>query len=285
MNDHDIEEKKLDPKNGEVIKESVVETKFDPQTGKPISGNYTNNSKKGLAIASLVLGIISILGCWIPFANIIFIVTALVGLGLGIAGIVSHSKNKNGSMGMSVAGVITSMLAIIFAVLVNILVIFAVNQNDKDYDNNDDYHDNDNDWFDFDDNIDDVERTFNIGEVATFETKDGDYTIKVNKVYETDDRNSFSNIIANKVVIVEYEYQNISLKDDLLVLFDDAYDNNGLKLEIYPSTEATYGGSVSTGKKVVVKEAYALNTSDNFIELEYDDDFYGNEEVSFVLKW
>lgn len=64
----------------------------------------------GMAIASLILGIISFLLSCIPLLPVI---TALIGLILGIISI----KNKNGGKGMAIAGIILSGIALLFGIL------------------------------------------------------------------------------------------------------------------------------------------------------------------------
>jgi len=71
------------------------------------------NNNKSLAIASLTLGIIAILGSLIPLLNLISMIIAAIALGLGIAGIVKKQGN------MAIAGVILSVLTCIFAFYVN----------------------------------------------------------------------------------------------------------------------------------------------------------------------
>lgn len=56
----------------------------------------TPQKKSGLGIASLVLGIIAIVGSWIPILNNISFLLAVIGLILGIVGIFSIRKGKVG---------------------------------------------------------------------------------------------------------------------------------------------------------------------------------------------
>lgn len=63
-----------------------------------------------MCIASLVLGILSIIFCWIPNFNIIFSIIAF------IIACVAYSKNKNNktssNRGMAITGVILSTISI-----------------------------------------------------------------------------------------------------------------------------------------------------------------------------
>ena len=68
-----------------------------------------------MAVASLVLGIISIIIAWIPFCNYIVAIPALVGLILGIIALVKANK-EGGKKGMSIAGIIMPVLAIAFII-------------------------------------------------------------------------------------------------------------------------------------------------------------------------
>ena len=43
-----------------------------------------NDKRSGLGTASMVLGIIAIIGSWIPFLNVFSMLLAIIGLGLGI---------------------------------------------------------------------------------------------------------------------------------------------------------------------------------------------------------
>lgn len=86
----------------------------------------------GMAIASLILGILSIMLGWIPVLGWLII---LVGLGLGIAALVKISKNENlKGKGLAIAGIVLSGLALfLFVILVGIgaLAYFGVMEPDE----------------------------------------------------------------------------------------------------------------------------------------------------------
>lgn len=79
----------------------------------------------GLAIAGFVLGLLALLGSWIPFVNILAIVLGVVGLVLAIIGL-STSKRKGSGKGLAIAGLVMSLLGILFAIVVNVAVVDAV---------------------------------------------------------------------------------------------------------------------------------------------------------------
>ena len=65
------------------------------------------NNSKGMAIASLVLGIIGTVACCVP---IVAVICGIVGL---ILGIVANKKNKTG---MGTAGIVLSIIALVFGI-------------------------------------------------------------------------------------------------------------------------------------------------------------------------
>jgi hypothetical protein len=81
------------------------------------------SERKGLAITSLVLGIVAVLGCWIPFLNIGSVVLGLAGLVLGIVALVQASKGAAGGQVMAIIGAALSTLAIIVAIVVNVFFV------------------------------------------------------------------------------------------------------------------------------------------------------------------
>ena len=115
----------------------------------------------------------------------------------------------------------------------------------------------------------------------------GEYRVKFTNIYETKDRNEFSDKTAKKVIIIEYEYENISQEDDLYVdeMHFKLYDKENNQLETYP-VSTKYGSSVSKGRKATASEAYALNSDNNYIELEFYDNMFNNKpDCKVVFEW
>lgn len=69
-----------------------------------------------MAVASLVLGIVSAILALIPFCGMIAIVPAIIGFILGIVDLVKKSKEEDSKKGMSIAGIVLSAIAIIFII-------------------------------------------------------------------------------------------------------------------------------------------------------------------------
>ncbi len=80
---------------------------YDPNAGLP-----PRNPSNGLAIASLVLGIVGLLLAIIPIVGVISWILAPLGLILGFVAL-----NKPGGRGMAIGGLITSGLALLVCIL------------------------------------------------------------------------------------------------------------------------------------------------------------------------
>lgn len=75
------------------------------------------HKSNSLGIASLVLGIVSIVFCWVP----------LLGLASGIVGIVCASKQRKiYPNGITSGGLVTSIIGVIFSALYNLFWIIVV---------------------------------------------------------------------------------------------------------------------------------------------------------------
>ncbi len=70
-----------------------------------------------------------------------------------------------------------------------------------------------------------------------------------------------------------------------LILYPTFSDKDNNILDTYPVT-TEYPTSIGTGRKAKASEAYALNNSDNYIELEfYDNMCNSNSDCVFKLNW
>lgn len=106
-----------------------------------------------MGIASLVLGIISLLMGWIPFICFIMFALAVVGIILGSIDACRKSKIEGGKKGFGIAGLVVSALSIpviiISSAISIIAFIYVVNENlSNDYNNlQNDYYDEYRDYW------------------------------------------------------------------------------------------------------------------------------------------
>lgn len=76
--------------------------------------NLNQQSQKGgngLGVAAMVVGIIAIVGSWIPLINIISVVLGFIALGLAIGGLVVSKSGR--PKGTSIAGLVLSIITIV----------------------------------------------------------------------------------------------------------------------------------------------------------------------------
>jgi hypothetical protein len=82
----------------------------------------------GLAVASMVLGIITLLLCWVPIINNVAAVIALVGIGLGIPALLRARRGTHGGKGMAIAGLVTSIVGLVLVFATQALFVAAIDE-------------------------------------------------------------------------------------------------------------------------------------------------------------
>jgi len=75
-------------------------------------------SVSGLGIASLVLGLIACLGCWIPMCGIFSLPFAIFGILFGVIGIIIAKLTKKSYVGLPIAGTFVSITAAFIVIAV-----------------------------------------------------------------------------------------------------------------------------------------------------------------------
>ncbi len=98
-------------------------TQAPPQAPTPPQGpaGPVANPGKGLSIAGMVLGIVSLAVLCIPYVNFLSLICAIVGLILSIMG-KKKSKAANAPTGMATAGIVLSIIALAIAIIVVLIV-------------------------------------------------------------------------------------------------------------------------------------------------------------------
>lgn len=82
----------------------------------------TPQPSNGTAIASIVVGAIAAIICWVPIINRLAAVFALVGLGLGLGGL-SAARRSNDGGGRAIGGIALSVTALAVALLINVVIV------------------------------------------------------------------------------------------------------------------------------------------------------------------
>ena len=116
---------------------------------------------------------------------------------------------------------------------------------------------------------------FGLNEIVPMTTTYGDYEITFTDAYFTDERNQFSDTQADKVLIIVYEYKNVSYvpdyTDGLFIcegLDYKVYGEDGFSLETYPASLPYYQDTVSVGRSSKGSEAFAVVGDQHHFEIE-----------------
>ena len=117
-----------------------------------------------------------------------------------------------------------------------------------------------------------------LGDTIYITTPSGDYELTFTNAHYIDERNEYSTTMADKVIMLEYEYKNISYEDEYMDgLFVcegvdyKVYDGDGYLLETYPVTLTFYQDSVSKNRSSKGSEAFAVIGDQTHYEIEVAD--------------
>ena len=123
------------------------------------------------------------------------------------------------------------------------------------------------------------EKTLKVGDTYKNEM----FSVSIDKVATTKQRNKYSDVKANKVIVIDYTYNNIDYLEDNLYLFQDyfkAYDSNGEILENYEVIDYKYPKEISKGKKCKAQMVFAYNGKDGKIDLELNDTLFNGKPIA-----
>lgn len=85
------------------------------QAGAPVMNIATPRRGNSLGIASIILGVLAFLICWIPLVNIVSLPLSGLGLLLGVIGLIVAMTRGGSSIGLPIAGSAVSLLALVVA--------------------------------------------------------------------------------------------------------------------------------------------------------------------------
>jgi hypothetical protein len=111
-----------------------------PYGGYPTATSEQQGRSNGFAVTGLILGIVSILLCFLNFLDLVLIIPGIVFASLGI----NRSRRTGTGKGMAIAGLVCSVVAIIAATVILIVVLQHCQRSDIggstslhcDFDNN-----------------------------------------------------------------------------------------------------------------------------------------------------
>lgn len=130
-------------------------------------------------------------------------------------------------------------------------------------------------------------KTYTLNGPVTINKSSGSYTLTITGITETADRNQFSDVVANRVIIISYSYENTSYENGLYISSVNfkVYDKDNNLLQTYPVL-LKYPQEISVGRKTDATMAYALNNDQNYVELEYYDNVFNSKyDSKFKIEW
>lgn len=94
-----------------------------PQSwSQPAATAPASSGTNGVAIAAMVIGIVSLLFCWIPFLGLLGGLGGIVALILGFIGRSKAKSAGTGGQGAALTGIITGILALLVSIAVTVAV-------------------------------------------------------------------------------------------------------------------------------------------------------------------
>ena len=128
-----------------------------------------------------------------------------------------------------------------------------------------------------------------VGDEATLQAQEGNYTLKITKVLEVEPNPKEEEVPkAKSVAIVVYEYTNDDIAHGLVIgnTHFKAYDSKGKELEQYPQKDLFEPSEVGTSGTFTASVAFALNNDDNYLKIEYYKDISAkNSDAVFEQEW
>ncbi|HWT40031.1 MAG TPA: DUF4190 domain-containing protein [Dongiaceae bacterium] len=231
----------------------------------------------GLGIAALVVGIVAIISGWVPFWSVLVGAAAVV---LGILGL----KKAQGK-GMSIAGIITGAIGLLWGLLITILFIVAlvagvgaantaqqaINKSNSDTQA-----------------VLDSKKDFNKGETANFANK---FEVKVNSVQQnyTPQSQYDAPDAGKQYIVVNLTVKNISSEQQYVSDYDYSVSDNGLAQDSSFLTvdPALPSGDLAPGASVTGNIVYSVSQGATNLKLQYSTDVYdttsGSKKLTYTL--
>lgn len=115
-----------------------------------------------------------------------------------------------------------------------------------------------------------------LGEPFEVKTEIGDYTLTINSIKTTDERNEFEKEQPKQVIIIDYQYENKNFQNSdgqKLYIDSNAFvvmDEEGNVLRTYPSNIDKMPQPVPVGGKCTAQIAYGVPTDSKTIKLQFE---------------
>ena len=233
-----------------------------------------------MGIASLILGIVSIVVGFIPFCGIIALVPAIIGLILGIVETIRCSKKKEPN-GKGIAGIVLSTLAVVFILF---WVLVVANSDSTSTNNTNSNETASTETSTPVNNVQEKKTSFNVGE--TFSNNN----VKIKFASVDQDFKNYSKYATvksgYKIIKATFDFENVGSSDEFVSYYDfkcyaddvacDAFYNTDLDDEL--------SATISSGKKASGSVYFEVPQNAGKITLEYSTNVFTSENIEFIVK-
>ncbi len=214
--------------------------------------------KSGLAIASLILGIIALLISVSIFKDLSLIL-AILGIVLGIVALCRKQSKP-----LSIIGIVLAALG--FVILFSGEQTTTVSSGDV------------NKSAQPTQTVEQV-TSYKLGDTITVKNNSGDeYTLTITNIKEVDDRNQFSEKDPAQVFLIDYTYNCISSNDDIYIsdMSFKIIDEEGEIGESYP-IDYKYPQRITSGITCKAQMALCVYNDSSKIKLQYFDNMFNSK--------
>ncbi len=260
------------------MEEKETKTNEQPQVAAPAPTQTPINQPKnygGLAIAGMVIGIVSAALGWVPFLGFCLGVTAII---LSIVAI-----KKKQSKGMSIAGIVTGSAAIVWNAIVSILLLismFTIASVGTAIQNTyDEYGNAYSSYTDSQQTLINAKKDFSKGETARFEKFD----IKVNSIQRNYSAEYYEADEGKEYIVVNISVTNKSSDSEYFAAYDLEINDGGLiDSHSYVSVDSEYDdGTLAAGATETGNIVYEVDAGSKDLKLQYETSAY-DEDYNFV---
>ena len=108
----------LDKQNPAYSQGPSFEQPVSVQPARAVVYDTMPMKNNNMAIVGLILGIFSLLGCWVPVWNLIFSIGGIVSSAIGLA-----RKQRSG---MAIGGLVSSIIALLISIVITMIYVIAI---------------------------------------------------------------------------------------------------------------------------------------------------------------
>ena len=113
-----MDKNELDKQNPAYSQGQPYEQPVSAQPARAVVYDTMPMKNNNMAIVGMILGIFSLLGCWVPVWNLIFSIGGIISSAIGLA-----RKQRSG---MAIGGLVASIIALLISIVITFLYLIAI---------------------------------------------------------------------------------------------------------------------------------------------------------------